>query len=192
MAGKINKLSVCLVGESRCFLPGQRPACVLGFCQIADLAPEKINDGLQFGTPDARQVFRPAEGREGWTRRSNPMTATKGIRAMSLMMENTDQDCQLTLTEIRMRVASIKSQWSDEERVHRASEGHSRRQQLVALVEEALPTASDRSDESSDLSNSRDSRDSSDSSDSSDSFDLFDDFRLDDFRLEDTELGAWN
>lgn len=102
---------------------------------------------------------------------------------MSLMMENTDQDCQLTLTEIRMRVASIKSQWSDEERVHRATEGHSRRQQLVALVEEALPTASDCSDDLSDSRNSSDSRDS---------FDLFDDFRLEDFRLEDTELGAWN
>lgn len=105
---------------------------------------------------------------------------------MSLMMENTDQDCQLTLTEIRMRVASIKSQWSDEERVHRASEGHSRRQQLAAMVEEALPTASDCSEESSDLSNSRES------SDSRDSFDLFDDFRLDDFPLDDCELGEWS
>lgn len=91
---------------------------------------------------------------------------------MSLMMETTDQDCQLTLTEIRMRVANIKSQWSDEERVHRATQGHSRRQQLVALVEEALPTTSDRNDQSPD---------------SSDSFDLFDDCRRDD-----CELGEWN
>ncbi len=67
---------------------------------------------------------------------------------MSLMMENTDQDCQLTLTEIRMRVANIKSQWSDEERVQRAAQGHSRRQRLAALVEEALPKPSPDSDQS--------------------------------------------
>lgn len=90
---------------------------------------------------------------------------------MSLMMENTDQDCQLTLTEIRMRVANIKSQWSDEERVQRATEGHSRRQQLAALVEEVLPTELDRSDEPRF---------------STESFDLFDDFRVDD-----CELGGW-
>jgi hypothetical protein len=58
---------------------------------------------------------------------------------MSLMMDTTDLDCQLTLTEIRMRVANIKSQWSDEERAERANQGYSRRQQLAALVEEALP-----------------------------------------------------
>jgi len=95
---------------------------------------------------------------------------------MSLMMENTDQDCQLTLTEIRMRVANIKSRWSDEERVQRATQGHSRRQQLAALVEDALveeplQRTLDRSHESPF---------------SSDSLDLFDEFQFDD-----CEMGEW-
>ncbi len=55
---------------------------------------------------------------------------------MSLIMEQIETDCSLSLSEILMRVASIKSQWSDEERQQRAELGDHRRQQLAELLSE--------------------------------------------------------
>jgi hypothetical protein len=61
-------------------------------------------------------------------------TSTKGIREMSLTIESNTDFCPLTMTEIRMRVANIKSRWSDEDREERAELGRRRRRSLGSIL----------------------------------------------------------
>jgi hypothetical protein len=53
---------------------------------------------------------------------------------MSLTIESNTDFCPLTMTEIRMRVANIKSRWSDEDREERAELGRRRRRSLGAIL----------------------------------------------------------
>ncbi|MBL8890500.1 MAG: hypothetical protein JNL67_11030 [Planctomycetaceae bacterium] len=55
---------------------------------------------------------------------------------MSLTLESPIDTCPLTLTEIRMRVASIKAHWSDNERAERAVDGQRRRRSLRTMLGE--------------------------------------------------------
>ncbi len=53
---------------------------------------------------------------------------------MSLTIESNTDFCPLTMTEIRMRVANIKSRWSDEDREERAELGRRRRRSLGSIL----------------------------------------------------------
>ncbi|MDP1561951.1 MAG: hypothetical protein Q8M16_11285 [Pirellulaceae bacterium] len=53
---------------------------------------------------------------------------------MSLVIESNSDCCSLTMTEIRMRVANIKANWSDEEREVRSHQGRNRRRSLGDLL----------------------------------------------------------
>lgn len=53
---------------------------------------------------------------------------------MSLAIESNSNCCSLTMTEIRMRVANIKANWSDEEREIRSHQGRNRRRSLGELL----------------------------------------------------------